>query len=80
MATSKAQQALEFFREQAANCQTARDLHNIFFGIGGKVSQLFPTRAEREAFWKTPEFAEIDRIREEFDALHQWPEGESAVR
>jgi hypothetical protein len=68
MAKSKAQQALEFFREQAKRCETERDLHNAFFGIGGKVGQLFPTRAERETFWLTPEFAEIDRIRDSFDS------------
>ena len=68
MAKTKAQQALEFFQKQAADCESERDLHNIFFGIGGKVGQLFPSRAEREAFWQTPEFAEIDRIRDAFDS------------
>jgi hypothetical protein len=67
MTKSKAQQALEFFRQQARLCETERDLHNVFFGIGGKVGQLFPTRSEREAFWLTPEFAEIDRIRDSLD-------------
>ena len=71
MAKSKAQQALEFFRQQAKQCETARDLHNVFFGIGGKVGQLFPTEAERRAFWKTPEFAEIDRIRDAFYASEE---------
>lgn len=73
MEKSKAQQALEFFREQAAHCQTARELHNAFFGNDAKLSQLFPTRAEREAFWQTPEFQEIARIREAFDEMHDWP-------
>jgi len=76
---SKSQQALEFFREQASQCKTARQLHNSFFGIGGKLSELFPTRAERDAFWRTPEFQEIDRIREAFDQLHHWPYEEEAI-
>jgi hypothetical protein len=67
MAKTKAQEALAFFREQAAKCKDARELHNVMFGIGGKVGQLFTTRAEREAFWRTPEFAQIDRIRDDFD-------------
>jgi hypothetical protein len=64
MAKSKAQQALEFVREQAPHCDSPRDLHNIFFGIGAKFSQLFPTLPEREAFMLTPEYEEIVRIRE----------------
>lgn len=71
MAKAKAQQALEFFRQQARQCETARDLHNVFFGIGGQLGQLFPTEAERRAFWKTPEFAEIDRIRDDFEAREE---------
>jgi hypothetical protein len=38
-------------------------LHDAFFGIGGKFGELFPTRAEREAFAKTPEYQEIIRLR-----------------
>jgi hypothetical protein len=68
MAKSKAQQALEFYKQQASTCDSERDLHNLMFGIGGKVGELFPTRADREAFFASPEFAEIDRIRDAFDA------------
>lgn len=64
MARSKAQQALAFVRQQAAICESSTDLHNIFFGNGGKFGQMFPTRAEREAFLLTPEYEEIVRIRE----------------
>ncbi len=67
MARSKSQQALEFYRQAARVCPTPRDLHNVFFGIGGKFGQLFPTREEREAFLRSPEFAEIDRIRDAMD-------------
>ncbi|HEY2415749.1 MAG TPA: hypothetical protein VGI40_26150 [Pirellulaceae bacterium] len=73
MDKSNAQLALEFFREQATHCKTAQELHNAFFGNGAKLSQLFPTRTERDAFWQTPEFAEIRRIGEEFDELHDRP-------
>jgi hypothetical protein len=64
MAKSKAKQALEFVREIAPKCETATDLHNAFWGIGGKLGQLFTTRQEREAFMQTPEYAEIEKIRD----------------
>jgi hypothetical protein len=63
MAKSKAQQALEFVREEAKHSPSDADLHNAFFGNGGKFGQLFPTRQEREGFAKTPEYEEIVRIR-----------------
>lgn len=68
MSKSKAQQALEFYKQAARICPTPRDLHNVFFGIGGKFGQLFPTREEREAFMRSPEMTEIDRIRDAIDA------------
>ncbi len=43
--------------------QSATDFHNAFFGIGGRFAELFPSRAEREAFAKTPEYQEIVRLR-----------------
>jgi phage anti-repressor protein len=64
--TNKAQEALQMARElaqQTKSATDATDLHNAFFGIGGKFSELFPTRAEREAFAKTPEYQEIVRLR-----------------
>jgi hypothetical protein len=64
MARSKAQQALAFVRQQAKVSETSTDLHNAFFGNGGRFGQLFKTRQEREAFLKTPEYKEIARIRE----------------
>lgn len=60
---SKAQEALDFVRQIAPQCESKRDLHNAFFGIGAKYGQLFPTRAERELFRLTPEYQEIGRIR-----------------
>jgi hypothetical protein len=59
----KAQEALRIARELAQEAKSATDLHNAFFGIGGKFSELFPTRAEREAFALTPEYQEIVRLR-----------------
>jgi hypothetical protein len=64
MVKSKAQMALEFVREEAKRCSSDTDLHNAFFGNGGKFGQLFPNREEREAFTKTPEYEQIVRIRE----------------
>lgn len=62
---SKAQQALRIARELAKQAKCATDLHNAFFGIGGKFGKLFPTLAEREEFAKTPEYEEIRRLRAE---------------
>lgn len=64
VARSKAQIALEFVREEAKRSSSDTDLHNAFFGNGGKFGQLFPNREEREAFAKTPEYEQIVRIRE----------------
>lgn len=58
--TNQAQEAL---RDLAQKAKSATDLHNAFFGIGGKFADLFPTRAEREAFAQTPEYQEIVRLR-----------------
>jgi hypothetical protein len=60
---AKAQEALDFVRGIAPRCESERDLHNAFFGIGAKYGQLFPTRAERELFRLTPEYKEIVKIR-----------------
>jgi hypothetical protein len=72
MAKSKARQALDFVRREATRAQSGTDLHNVFFGNGGEFGRLFPTRDEREAFAKTPEYKEIVRIREKL--------GEPSVR
>jgi hypothetical protein len=67
MAKSKAQQALEFVRREATRAESGTDLHNAFFGNGGQYGKLFPTREQREAFSKTPEYQEIVRIQDAFD-------------
>jgi hypothetical protein len=63
MDTSTAQEALRIARELAQCAKSGTDFHNAFFGIGGKLGELFPTRAEREAFARTPEYQEIVRLR-----------------
>jgi hypothetical protein len=65
MEGSKAQQALEIARDILKDCPSATDFHNALFGIYGKVGEMFPTQAEREAFIKTPEYQEIVRMRTE---------------
>jgi hypothetical protein len=77
MRKSKAQQALEFVRQIAPKCETATDLHNAFWGIGGRLGQLFITREEREAFMRTPEYAQIEKIRESLPWY--WDEPKAAV-
>jgi hypothetical protein len=76
MAKSKAQQALAFVREQVRHCESVTDLHNAFFGNGGRCGQLFPTREKRSAFFKSPEYEEIVEIR---DAMEE-PGRVAAVR
>ena len=63
MKKTKPQQALEFVQDQAARGCTATDLHNAFFGNGGKLAELFPTRSDREAFAQTDEYRQISQIR-----------------
>jgi phage anti-repressor protein len=65
MAKSKAQRALQIARQLATEAKSATDLHNAFFGIGGRFGELFPTRAEREAFAQAREYQEIVRLRAE---------------
>jgi hypothetical protein len=77
MAASKARQALAFVRREAKRCETATDLHNKFFGNGGKFGQLFSTRQEREAFLRTPEYQEIVEIRDSLEIPERNP---AAVR
>lgn len=64
MDKDKAQEALQFAKDAAAKSESATDLHNAFFGVGGKFGELFPTRAQREGFLETAEYQEICRIRE----------------
>jgi hypothetical protein len=73
MDTSKAQEAPRIARELAQQAKSVTDLHNPFFGIGGKLPELFPTRAEREAFAKMPEYRKIVGLRAAF------PHGELAA-
>jgi len=68
MEKSEAQQALEFVKQHAATGAGATDVHNAFFGNGGRCIELFPTRAERDAFMETDEYQEICRIRLELRA------------
>lgn len=63
MKRTQAQTALAVAKELAKDAKCATDFHNAFFGINGKFGQLFPKRAEREAFLKTPEYEEIFQMR-----------------
>jgi phage anti-repressor protein len=65
MDQNKAQEALRIAQEIARQAKSATDLHNAFFGIGGKFATLFPTRPEREAFAQTQEYRDILRLRAE---------------
>jgi hypothetical protein len=80
MTTSKARQALAFVREIAPKCETATDLHNAFWGNGGKLGELFTTREQRAAFMKSPEYAEIAKIRESLPWYWDTPSAETIKR
>jgi hypothetical protein len=60
---AKVQEALHIAQELAKQAKSAVDFHNAYFGVGGRFADLFPTRAEREAFATTPEYREILRLR-----------------
>lgn len=71
MNKAKAKEALQIAKDLAKHAKSATDFHNAFFGIGGRFGDLFPERAEREAFGKTPECREIVRLREALRQLHK---------
>jgi hypothetical protein len=56
---ARAREALEFARRQAAEAKNWVELHNALFGIGGRLTEMFPTPAERVAFGKTDEHGQI---------------------
>jgi antitoxin HicB len=63
--TSRARHALEFARQQAAATPDWVAFHNALFGIGGRVTELFPTQAERVQFGKTDEHRQIMELLEQ---------------
>src|SRR5947209_17254810 len=65
---TKAQEALEIAREGAAAAKDAHEFWNALFGITGRLTELFATRAERERFATTREHAEIMAILERLQA------------
>ena len=68
MDKTKLQEAVEFVKAQASRGISATDLHNAFFGNGGKFAELFPSRADREAFLQTDEYQQIFQLRESLRA------------
>lgn len=63
MNKKKAQEALIIAKKLAKTAKSATDFHNAFFGVGGKFGEIFPERAEREAFLQTPQYREIFQMR-----------------
>jgi hypothetical protein len=60
------QEILAAVRAEAAKVSTWADLSNFVFDPEeGLLAGVYPTRSEREAFIKTPEFKEIRRIIDE---------------
>jgi hypothetical protein len=71
MKRTKAQEAIRIAKELAKEAKSSVDFHNAFFGIGGRFGELFPERAEREAFAKTPEYQQILELRSELRKAEQ---------
>jgi len=63
MKRTKAQEALAIAKELAKEAKSSVDFHNAFFGIGGRLGELFPSRAERNAFFRSPEYEKIFELR-----------------
>jgi hypothetical protein len=55
MNKKKAQEEVKIAKQLAQTAKSSTDFHNAFFGIAGKFGELFPERADREAFLKTPQ-------------------------
>lgn len=54
--------AVEFVREKAGTTDNWVELHNAFFGVGGKLMELFPEKQARLRFAGSSEFKEITEI------------------
>ena len=65
---TKAQQALEIAREAAPAAKDWHEFWNALFGITGRLTELFPTPAEREQFAKTEEHAAVMTLMEQLQA------------
>jgi len=63
---ARARQVLQFAEQRAREATDWVELHNALFGIGGKVTELFTTEAERTAFVQTEEAKQIFAL---FDTL-----------
>jgi antitoxin HicB len=72
---ARARKALEVARQHAAGGGNWIAFHNALFGIGGCLTELFPTQAERVQFGKTAEHRQIMELLEQLqDAEEDQPE------
>lgn len=78
--TSKAQEALEFAKQMAEQSADWIAFHNALFGIGGKISVLFPPGEEKVEFVKSPEYKQITEMMGEMQsALGAVPEANGKI-
>lgn len=61
-AGTPAEEALAFARAAAAKAESWIELHNAVFGMGGKISELFPDQASRTRFVRTDEYQAITKL------------------
>jgi hypothetical protein len=59
---AKHKKAVEFAQSRAKTAKHWIELHNALFGIGGKISELFPTETERTAFGASDEFKKVTKL------------------
>jgi antitoxin HicB len=65
---ARAREALEFAQRQAAQTKSWVEFHYALFGIGGRLTTMFPTQADRIAFGKTDEHRQIMELLERLQA------------
>src|SRR5437660_11600745 len=65
---NKAQEALTIAEEIAATAKDSQEFWNALFGIGGRLTDMFGTRAAREQFARTDEHAKIMGMFAQFQA------------
>ncbi len=59
---ARAREAETFARGLRDQGKNWLEAHNALYGLGGKCATLFPTRADRTAFAKTPEHERISAL------------------
>src|SRR5688500_1635061 len=76
----RAKSALEFAKKRSKTAASWSELHQALYGIDGKCTQLFPTRADRTAFAGTDEYRKIAAIVDKLPEPKEPPSAATSVR